>query len=464
MKRLQSMFAAIGVRPESFAGYRAQLAPLRDPVGLLRHVRRDSLLRNSVFMMAVTVFASLFGFIYWLVAARAYGASEVGLAAALITAMILASMITTLGINTALVQILPRRESGVEWSATLNAGLLTALVSSTIGGLVAVAVLPLVSRQFGILTSSLLFASTFVVGVVATTLTNVLDYACIAERSAGRMLVRNVIFSVVKIPFIVWPVVVGLGTFGILVTWALSSLAILVVMFFLLPRLDRGYQLTGTAIVPEIRRITSYLAGHHAMNIGSFAPWWLLPLLVTAEISATANAYFYASWRIVGLVYMVAPAVSQSLAAEGAADPSLLWRKAASSVRFTGMLLVPAFFALAAVGPFVLSAFGPAYESQGFPLLLLFAAASLPDAVMNIYMGVLRVEGRLQFGGSLQIGCAMLALIGAAAMLPVVGIAGAGVAWLISRVIGCMIIWLDRRRESALSRRMDNRYRVGSTP
>lgn len=435
------------VVPDGIADIARELrAAARRPHHALAHLRGSSLHRNSIFMMAVTVFASAFGFLYWLVAARVYGASEVGLAAALISALTLASMLTNLGINTALVQILPRRQSGGEWSGALNAGLIVGVASSGLGGVVAVFLLPVISHQFGVLLSSLLYAASFVVGVVATTLTNLLDYACIAERSAGRMLMRNVVFSIVKIPLIALPVVAALGAFGIVVSWIASSVAIVAVVFMMVPTLGRGYSLRSRHLRSEINRLRSYLAGHHAINVGSFAPWWLLPVFVTVQISATANAYFYATWRVAGLLYMIAPAVSQSLSAEGAADPATLWKKAGSSAKFTATLLVPTCFLTVAAGPLILSAFGPRYETAGFPLLVVFALAAIPDATMNIYVGILRVEGRLRLAGWLQMATAALALAGAWCLLPIVGITGAGIGWLVSRMVGCTIILLDRRR------------------
>src|SRR5579862_3719125 len=96
----------------------------RSPTLLLRALREDSLVRNSFFIMAVTVVTSALGFVFWLVAARRFSAGAVGLSAALVSAMTVVSLLSNLGINTALVQMLPGRETGREWSATLNAGLL----------------------------------------------------------------------------------------------------------------------------------------------------------------------------------------------------------------------------------------------------------------------------------------------------------------------------------------------------
>ncbi|HEX4008885.1 MAG TPA: oligosaccharide flippase family protein [Solirubrobacteraceae bacterium] len=422
-----------------------QIGLLLHPIALVRHLRGDSLHRNSVYMMAITVLTSLLGFVYWILVAHAYGTREVGLAAALISAMTLASMLTNLGINTALVQILPQRESGLEWSATLNAGLLVGVGSSLAGGLVTLVLLPAISHRFSLVLDSAGLAIWFVVGVAATTLTNIIDYACIAERAAGRMLVRNVVFSLAKIPLVLLPVIVAMGTLGIMFSWAVSAGVVALVMFLLLPQLRRGYTMTRRSLGPEIRRLSSYLAGHHAMNIGSFLPFWLLPVLVTARVSTVATAYFYATWRVAGMLYMIAPAVGQSLSAEGAADPEHVWRKALSSARFTGILLVPASLALLVLGPFILLFFGHSYESAGLPLLVLFVLGAFPDAVMNLYTGILRVEGRLRLGGWLQLGTAFIALACSWLLLPTMGITAAGIGWLASRLIGCAVIYVDRR-------------------
>jgi hypothetical protein len=58
----------------------------RSPRKSLARLRDDSLLRNSVFIMLTTVVNSLFGYGFWLLAARFFPPSTVGLSAALISA------------------------------------------------------------------------------------------------------------------------------------------------------------------------------------------------------------------------------------------------------------------------------------------------------------------------------------------------------------------------------------------
>ena len=422
---------------------------IRSPRVLLRRVKEDSLLRNSVYIMSVTVVTSLLGFVFWLVAARRFDATEVGLSAALVSAMTLVSLLSNLGINTALVQMLPRRKDGSEWSATLNAGLLVGLLSGALVGLLTAFVLPLLSSQFDVLTKSVGYLFVFVAGVVLTTATNLLDYACIAELKAEKTLIRNTVFSIVKIPLLLLPFVVALGTFGIFFSWVLATAITVVVAFAMVPGLNRAYRLGTRGVKGEIRRLGTYIAGHHSINIGNFAPWWLLPVFVTIQVSSAATAYFYATWRVCGILFLISPSVASALTAEGAHSPEDLWRIAARSQRTIMMMLIPACVLLGLAGNWILAAFGSAYAEEGLVLLLLFTVAAIPDSIMDVWVAVLRVEGRLRFGAWLQLGTAGLALVLSWFLLPPMGITGAGVGWIISRIVGVALVGRDYRSQKA---------------
>jgi len=404
------------------------------------------LLRNGLYLMSVTVTTSLFGFVYWLVAARRFPADEVGVAAALVAAMTLCSMLSNLGVNTALVQRLPRREDGTPWSTTLNVGLLTSSLSSLVFAVLAVVLLPLISSDVDLLWRSDGAALVFVAGTVATTVVNLLDHACVAERDAKRTLLRNLVFSIAKIPLLFVPSIAALGSYGLLLTWTAATIATVALGFLSLFRLRRAYRFSVHGARIEFVALRRYIAGHHLINIGSFAPWWLLPVFVTAQVSAAATAYFYAAWRVSGLLYMIAPALSTSLAAEGARRATEVRVIGRRTLRMILWLLIPGSVLLAVAGESILQAFGSEYASQGFPLLLLFIAAALPDALVAVYTSILRVEGRLRFGGWLQLGMATFSLAFAWFLLPTMGIVAAGIGWLIARACGCLVIAVDVHR------------------
>jgi len=182
------------------------------------------------------------------------------------------------------------------------------------------------------------------------------------------------------------------------------------------------------------------LARHYLINLGGAIAVYLLPLFVTARVSATANAYFYTDWMISSLFFMVSPAVATSLFAEGSHMTDGILRKARSSVLIISVLLAPPMLIILLGGRFILAVFGPSYAQHGLPLLAILVTSAIPDAIISIYVTVLRVQKHL-FGAALVcLSLATLTLILAWMLLPLMGIVGAGLAWLIARLVGCLVV------------------------
>ncbi len=145
---------------------------------LVRRLRNDSLLRNSIYIMGTMVIASGFGYLYWIVAAHLYSAHDVGLASALLNVMLLASVLADMGIGNTLVQMLPRREAGFAWSLTLNASLSMGTLSGLLAGIITFVALPLFSQQFAIVGYNAAYACIFIVGTPLWITATLLDHRC----------------------------------------------------------------------------------------------------------------------------------------------------------------------------------------------------------------------------------------------------------------------------------------------
>ena len=75
-------------------------------------------------MMCTTGANLVLGYLFWLVAARTFSVSDVGLGAAVIAAMTLCGTIGAVGVGNALIHVLPSRRDDAAWTRTLGAGLL----------------------------------------------------------------------------------------------------------------------------------------------------------------------------------------------------------------------------------------------------------------------------------------------------------------------------------------------------
>jgi O-antigen/teichoic acid export membrane protein len=417
--------------------------PWQAALTLPGRLRSDSLLRNSSYLMATTVANSVLGYLYWMVAAHTYAARDIGLAAALISTMTLASILSSQGIGWTLLQLLPGRLAGRAWSLTLNAGLATGIFTGLCAAAIVVAALPLFAPQLAIVVRGTAYASAFVAGVALTTIGSLVDYVFMAERAADNMLVRNVILAAIKIPLLLLPLLLNqAAAFGIVGTWVLAAAIGTLAGMALVPRLGRSYRPAMRGTRGQVRAMLSSLAGNHVITIGGLAPMYLLPLFVTARLSATDNAYFYITWRLAGLFFMVSPSVAASLAAEGSHARPDLWRTARSSILIIAALLGPVMLLFLLGGHAIMAAFGPRYARHGLTLLVILTVSAVPDAITNVYVAVLRVQQRLRHAALLNLGMAALTLALAWVLLPQLGIAGAGLAWLSAQVAGSIAMAL----------------------
>jgi O-antigen/teichoic acid export membrane protein len=419
--------------------------PSEVPVVRLSPDEQDrSLLRNSAYMIATTLVNSVLGYGYWVIAARGYEARDVGLATALLAAVTLASLASNLGIGHTLVQRLPRRAPGEEWSLTLTTGLVVGALTGLIAGAALVAILPLASDELAVVAQRPAYALAVVLGVALWTLSTLLDFVFIAERQTGKMLVRNAAFAVVKLPLLALPLVLGSATsLAIVASWlGAAGIVFALGLWRLVPRVGRAFRPRLRGARAEAREMVSSLAGHHLINLGGIAPMYLLPLLVATRLSVTENGYFYVTWMVGGLFFIVSPAVATSLFAEGSHNGEEIARRARSSALIIAALLLPAMAIFAVAGRPIMGTFGPEYARQGTGLLLLLVASALPDAVTNVYVAVMRVRGRLRLAAALTLGMAALALVLAWVLLPPLGIAGAGVAWLAAQSAGSLAVGL----------------------
>jgi O-antigen/teichoic acid export membrane protein len=413
---------------------------------LAQRVRSDSLLRNSIYIMSTNVVTASFGYLFWIVAAHTYSTYDVGLGSALISAMSLASALATLGMDATLVQMLPQRKAGHAWSLTLNACLATGILAGLLIGAIVVVVLPLFAHQFAIVEHDSGYAFAFLAGVPLMTISLLLDQVFIAERAANNMLVRNAAVAILKIPLLVLPVVLlaRVGALGILLPGILAMAVILIAgMLLLVPRLERAYCLTARGIVEQARSMLSSLAGNYFINLGGLIPYFLLPVFVATRLSPAENAYYYTTMKLGEFFIMGSFAVSVSLFAEGSHAADDLPRKVRSSAVIISMILGPAMLVCFLGGRYILLVFGPDYAQHGLVLFMIFVVAAIPDAITNVYISVLRVQRRLRFAALLYLGMAALTLALAWILLPVLGIVGAGLAFLIAQVAGSLTAGVD---------------------
>lgn len=418
---------------------------------LIQRLWRNSLLRNSVLTMSTTVVLALLGYVFWIVAAKSYTTHDMGLASAAISIMTLTSSLCGVGLVSTMVQDLPQRSNGLQWSRTLNAAILVGCLSSIAAGAVTMFILPQLSPELAVLGSDAWFTTTFIAGVLLLTLTMLLDGVFTAERISQYGLVRNFVFALLKIVFLFPFVFMYNGTTSIVASSVLASAASMVVGMYFVLRLNHGYQLAYRGLLAEMRSMTSSFVGHHLISIGGRMPMYILPVLVAMRLSPVDNAYFYATWMLGGIFFMIAPSIAIALFAEGSHNANAIQRNFRAAVKIIGAMLSPIILIFLFGGHLILGLFGHDYVEHGTTLLLILTISSIPDAITVLYISVMRVRKQLNTAAALNLSMAAGTLALAWFLMPSFGITGAGLGWLIAKVVGTVFVVAQSLRRAPIA-------------
>jgi len=416
----------------------------------LGRLSEDSLLRNGVYIMAMNAVTMGLGFVFWVLAARTLPVAEVGRAAALISAMLFVSIFTNLGLGQVLISRLASRPGGRPWSLTVTTAVAASAGASLLGGALAAILIPLLipalKGGIGLATFMLL-----PLGVSGAACSLVLDHACIAERHAKYAFVRNGVAAVVRLALVGFAAIAPVpGTTWILAVWAGSFLLIDVFAFTrVLPALGHNFHPTLSGWQAELREMRGLIAGHQSINLGSQASAYLLPVLVSAQLGPTENAYFYTTFMLAAGLFFIAPAIANSLFAEGTHHPQQVGRYLRRAVRHIAMIAGPAALVLIVAGPLILSAFGTAYADEGSTLLLILIGSALFDSGFQLCMAYLRIRGRLREAAIATWVTLTLTISATWVLLPPLGLEGAGIGWAAGKLAGlCVALTLLARRRA----------------
>ncbi|MFI6073483.1 lipopolysaccharide biosynthesis protein [Actinoplanes sp. NPDC051343] len=349
---------------------------------------------NAGSLMATTLITSLFGFAYWWLAARVAPAAAVGQASAAVSAMTLIGTIGMFGMGTMLISDLPSLKSH-KWDL-ISTCLLVAGAAATIGGVLYVTL----AHWFvpGLRTSTPA-TILLVVGIALNAITLVLDEALVGLLQGPLQLMRNAWFSVIKLVLLgaaaLLPFTLNGG--GLLLTWVAGIVLSTAIL---------GRALRRRGMIDSLQPRLSLLHGrgrtafdHNLLNLATYLPRAALPLVVTAVLSAEANASFYTAFMVLSFLAMVPGNVALTLFAVTSGDRAALRSKVRVGLALClGGGLPVSLLVVALAGP-IMSVFGHQYAASATTALRILALTYVPFVFHHFFLAVSRVQNRVRGAG-----------------------------------------------------------------
>ncbi len=400
------------------------------------------LLLNSLALILARVMSSGLGFFTWLLVARLYAQSEVGLASGIVSAMMLCVQVALLGIGSAFIKLYPRYQE--QPVGLLHTSFSVVTAASLVGAGVFLLVASAAFHELSLVGSSPTYMLVFFGLTLFGTLNVLMDNVSIVLRRGHQVLARNILFGLVTI------VVAGAmpllfdakSSLAILLAWVLAGLAACAMGVVQLWLSVSGYVYKPSLDLDITNRLFRIGMPNYALTITERAPAWIMPIVVTELLSPTDNAHWYTVWMMAWVVLIIPISVGQSLFAEAARHPETLEKSVRQSTR-SSLTIGSAAMVVAIIGaPLVLSLLGKDYVHAGTAPLRILALSVWPITFIQVYYAVCRALHRLGEASLIGLLNAGLSTAAAAAAGVAYGLTGMAAAWLaLQFVTTAWILW-----------------------
>ncbi len=409
-------------------------------VGARSSLRRVAAISAS--LVGTYALTSVLGLFFWLLAARQFSVSSVGVGGAAIAMMTLLGTLGTCGLGTLLIARLPHTAQGsrrvLARSALAVAGTVATLLAFVVP-FVAISVLHVgnLDTIAGGPTNAVLFA----VGTGLMAVALVIDQAVLVLGSGALQLERNAVASAVKLGALGALALAGqTGGMTIFVAWTLGTLASLPLVAWRTRggrRLEDGARLID---LTQLRGLGGQALSHHALNTTLQSPLQVLPLLVLVAVSTEQNGVFTTALQLTGLVFTLPYAITIGLFASAEGDTAHLIERMRFTIPLALGISVVANLALFPLAPYILSVFGSQYSDQGIEILRILAFAGLPFVVKDHFVALRRVQGRTGQATLVMLGLTVVELAAAYAGVRVGATIGLCLAWVAVLVVEAVFL------------------------
>lgn len=397
-------------------------------------VMSNSMRRNSLLLVMSQAMLAGGMFLFFVISAHLLPASTVGLATSFISFGLLVATFTNLGLPNTIIRFLPssKRRAGL-----FAAALSLVAASSLIGGSIAVLLIKHLVPKLGFVHNSLVLSLTFILLVMGTALSALLDGTLVAFRKGEYVFLRSVITNVPRIflPF-AFVAAAAKGTTGIYVVTLLGGVVFnIVIIIRKLLATESLHPNLGEVIKHKTYASSNYLGG-----LFGVLPSTLVPVIVLSRLGPAAAAYYYMPAQIAAFLSVICNSISQAFISEASQTEDVsehrkLFRQA---FRHQYQLLIPIVITLGLLGWPILRIYGKAYAARGFVPLLILAGSALIVGVNWLGDTWLNVKKRSR-DYFLMNAFNSLVTLGFVYVFSKHGLVAAALGWLCGQVISALV-------------------------
>jgi O-antigen/teichoic acid export membrane protein len=352
--------------------------------------------------MLANGFAAIFGFAFWIIAARYYSTEDVGLAGALISVLNLLTVFAKFGFDWGLLRFLPKER---ERSPVINTCFTLAILMCIFSISIFVLGMGIWSTKLVFIRENWLYLSLIVIFTISTTLTMLQSQIYVALHQAQYMFIQNLILG---IRLIVVGFLIFMGSIGIFssVVFA-SSLAAVCGMFFI-KRVLPAYRPMASIDRKVIKNLFTFSLANYFTNILATIPAFLMPLILVQIVSSEASAYFNIPFSLSIVIGIFISSISTSLLTEGAYDTTHFRSQVIKALKFGLIFVSIGILIFIIFGKNILLIYGENYAENSLWILWILALSYVPATIIHLFYTIMRVQLRMK---PLMIACGVDCLL-----------------------------------------------------
>lgn len=407
----------------------------------------DSLIKNSIYLMATNFVTSFIGFFFWIFAARYYTPDDIGITSAIFSSVVLISMISSLGLNRALIYYLPRdNNKGKIIDTCLTTGIISSIFFSSIF------ILGLRVWSPGLISTfnSLMNVAIFMIVTVIISFSLLIGAVFTAGKRSSFQMIKESIFHFTKIiPLFIF---VSYGAMGILISLLAGLVVSVIIGIFLLSRVW-NYK-PKFRIDPIIKNMASFSVGNYISDILNNIPKLVLPILILNLISIKSAGYFYIAITVASLLYGISQGIANSFLVESS-DETKFWLNVDKSIRFNIILLIPGIILFIIFGHFILNIFNPSYGENATMSMIILTITSIPLSLVNIYNTIKNAKNDIKSMVNMNLIVAIITIV-LSILLIRFNIEGISISYLIANIVGAIIVINEMKNPKEFTFRLLN--------
>ncbi len=459
------------------------------PAALREKLASVPVIKSALSLMTGTMVTSALGLLFWILAANLYDPADFGVSTTAIYTMIMLADVSCLGLRTGLVRYIPK--AGSATGRTIVWGYALVLAASSLTAGVFLVGLNIWAPDLTELRNSVLLFIFFVASTAFWALFMLQDAVLVGLRRAPWVPIENTLFGVLKIALLV-PFAAWSPTLGIFWAWTLPVFPIVVGINVLMAGVARNRAddvLDGATVRPArvaaagqtvrarlaasfrqtkalLRDIITFSLADWLSALARLVALGAIPLMVLAQTDKDQAGYFQAAWLIAFTIMSLSANAAYALLAESSYDQAKLHRNSLQAAMLSLGLTVPVMIVGLIGAPYLLWIYGSDYADNSSTVLRILLVAAVPNVLHQLYIGRLRVQGRL---GGVIFFETLLAVIAVGLswlFIPRYGIDGVGIAWLVGLTLlgGYALIaestwWWASRLDTGVVRRIGSGVR-----